>query len=174
MLNALRRKLFDLIECNFISTQMSFWAKSFEALVQPSNAFVAAGGDNLFSSARWLFSKSFRNCKHVNLTKSNFRLQNFFLPWSGIWAKIFRNFQTGFENCKNLPRWFQSTAPLHKDSLILESQRHFQSLCLSYFCLFFLTQPLLVLLQWLSDSAHMRIIGPQVESTPALGRAFQH
>ena len=39
---------------------------------------------------------------------------------------------------------------------------------------FFLTQPLLVLLQRLSDSAHRQIIGPQVESTPALGRAFQH
>ena len=39
---------------------------------------------------------------------------------------------------------------------------------------FFKTQPLLVLLQRLSDSAHRRIIGPQVESTPALGRAVQH
>ena len=39
---------------------------------------------------------------------------------------------------------------------------------------FFKTQPLLVLLQRLSDSAHRRITGPQVQSTPALGRAFQH
>ena len=31
-----------------------------------------------------------------------------------------------------------------------------------------------MLLQRLSDSAHRRIIGPQVESTPALGRAAQH
>ena len=31
-----------------------------------------------------------------------------------------------------------------------------------------------MLLQRLSDSAHRQIIGPQVESTPALGRAVQH
>ena len=38
----------------------------------------------------------------------------------------------------------------------------------------FLTQPLLVLLPRLFDFAHRRISGPQVESTPALGRAVQH